>query len=294
MHKEQNDIIGIKPSMCGISIDVRALARRLFSKKNTEPAIKVAERFLQIFKDHGISQMQIPRFIPEISIDNLRDIGSLLPVLTDDVVNKCAKLFNIRRTWLEGVEDQIYDCHWCYTDPGRFFEDIAAVKPNGVLFPVIALSTEKSLDRHSRRKQPIVICLVERIAELDDKEIRRYTIFNDGWDWSYPKARIQLKALVRALSRVGIPVVPIYRIAKKNLKKIESGHCVPRLYLEDSRLHRVSLEDYVRSSEESAVAKETDELPVVIECIDHYNLKSPRLSPILKKCSTQTHNNILL
>lgn len=266
MAKERDDIFEFKIGTHGINIDIRALWRRFFSKTKPESAVIVAERFLQVFRDHGVSDMQIPRLIPTISIEQLRNSEALLPVLTNDVIERCAKLFKIRRTWLEGEGGQMYDYHWSYADPQRFFEDLAVMQLNSTLFPIIALCTEPRLDYRSRHKQPIVLCLVEKIVDLGDDEIRRYTIFNDDWDWGYRKSRIRLKAMIRAINQVmNIPAVPIYLIKRGDLEKIESGYCVPRPYLKGKRLHNIALEDYVRYPEESAVSKEADELPEVVK-----------------------------
>ena len=272
------DIVEIKPSIGPFTFNVRAFWRRLIGKRGTDPEIDpvsiVAKRFIKIFEDHGVAVSQIPRLIPQVSLDKLQNPAALLPVLTPGVLEKTADLFKIRRTWLEGIGDQIYDCLWCYKDPERFFEELSTLKIERVNYPIVAFCCTQTLDKNDGRLQPIVIVFKEKLFDLDDEEIYRYRIFDDGWHWDYWKCRIQLKAMARIVDQVLGLRVPLYLVESEILFEIESGYHVPRVWLKGNRpLHDISLEDFALSPQESAVSKESEEIPVVLEYIQKHKLE---------------------
>lgn len=269
-HKE--DIIEIKPGIYGVSVNIRALWRRWTEKPKIDPVGIVAQRFIQIFRDHGVSPAQIPRFIPEITLEKLVDSNSLLSALTPGVLDKTAELFQIRREWLDGMGGKIYKGNWCYKHPEVFFDDIAKLNMDATLWPVIAFCKDDKLNYRKNREQPLVLATVERIATIGDREIDRYHIYGDGWIWNYFKCRIQIKAMLRVLHELHGTVVPLFPVGAKLLKEIEAGWRVPRhFYMRRSR--RAFLEDFSMSSGESHVAKETEELPLVERYIRAYNLR---------------------
>lgn len=265
------DIIGVKLDLYGISVDLRALFRRWFSKPTANRVDIVAERFLQIFGDHGVSISQIPRLIPEVGLAALKSIDALLPCLTVGVLRKTADLFGVQMIWLEGMSAEMYGHRWCYKEPERFFVELAFLKKDDAAFPVVAYCDRdfKNGKWHGRH---IVLVMREKCADLDGKKIHRYKVFRDDADWGYWKYRIQLKAMVRIFeNRLKWPV-PLYLVSRESLRKLEAGAIVPRTIPERRKLHDVSLEDFALSPEESAVSKDSEELPKVQEYIKFYGL----------------------
>lgn len=110
--------------------------------------------------------------------------------------------------------------------------------------------------------------LAEKICDWDDDgELLKYMPFTEKWDWGYAKSRLQLKATIRACHEyLGIREVPLYQLDRKTLKELSEGMVVPP---DIRRCDDVSLEDYVLSRKESAVAKETEELETVISRMKH-------------------------
>lgn len=212
---------------------------------------------------------------PSGTLDKLRSGETLLPALTNEVIEQTAKLFQVRRAWIEGTEEQIYDCHWCYKAPEHFFDELATFNMKSVTCPVVAFCSTPNLDGRSSRDQPIVIALVEKFADLDDEGVCRYRIYGDEWDWGYGNCRIQLKAMTRIVYKVFHVPVPMYSVSPDTLRAIESGYCVPRRYLSNrARLRNISLEDFALSPEESAQSKESEELARVLEYIRYRNLEN--------------------
>lgn len=251
-----------------------AISRTFHLKKKKEPSPLdiVAHRFVQIFQDHGVSISQIPRFIPVITLEKLNNHEALLSALTTDVLEQTADLFQVRREWLEGLGFQIYQRHWCYKQPEAFFKDLSAINIKDTFWQITILSKKDTLDYRSRWDQPIVLVLVEKIANIGEKEINRYRIYGDGWDWGYWKCRIQLKAMARLAHERYEKTIPIYTTDPKTLKEIEAGWRVPRPYL-IRRSTKAFLEDFGLSPEESAVSKESEELPEVMGYIQAFKLQ---------------------
>jgi hypothetical protein len=158
----------------------------------------VAERFLKLFKDHGVEPTQIQRLIPEITLDKVRSPQALLPALNSAVLDQAAALFGIQRAWLDGTTDRIYPALLCYQDSRAFFDEFASLRAPYAFFPLRAYCLRPKLNGRSDRPQPLVLAFVEKIADWDDDYLLRYRLFTEEWDWGYWKCRVQLKALVRA------------------------------------------------------------------------------------------------
>lgn len=269
-----DDFIKIKPKVGPFEFDFNALWRRLMRNENQSQVNIVAQRFLRLFADHGVAVTQIQQYLPEITLGKLGNMEALLGALDNHVLDQAAQLFKIRRQWLEGVDDQIYEYETCYKIPSRLFEKLANLKKEIGSFPVRALHSGRMLDGTIGNEQPLALLLVEKIGDLGDEEICRYTIYGDPWDWSHPVCRIQLKAMVRLIENVYESPVPLYRVKRDVLEKIRTGMCVPREYLKGSPLTEPSLEDYALSEKETAQSKESDELPHVLEYIKNKDLES--------------------
>jgi hypothetical protein len=261
----------VKINFFGIDLDPFALWKRFSSKDNR--TIMVAERFLKIFQDHDVAITQIPRLIPELSLDQLNNAEALRPALTPKILQQTAELFGIKLEWLEGITNQIYDYDYCYKAPWRLLEHIRTLKVDGLDYPMAVFCRTKKINYAKGQGQAVVLVLREKIAQFDEKTIYRYHIY-DEFDWGYWKSRIQLKAMVRILgAKFQIPVIPMYQVDKKILREIESGRAVPIQYYGRVTTDP-SLEDYTYSPEESAVSKESDELPTVFRYIKAYRLDS--------------------
>lgn len=259
-----DDIIELKQGFGPLKINIRALLRSL--QNRPDGASVVATRFLDVFRQHGIVESQIQRFIPEITLDKLQATGSLLGALTDGVLKKTSKLLGIQRTWLEGIDDSIYETRTCYKNPKAFISDLASIWKTRDLFPVRVLYCGKQPDARKRREQRMALLLVEKLGEIGHVTICRYHIYSDAWDWSHNLCRFQLKAMTRLVDQVFDQRVPLYRVKSAELEQVLRGSIVPRHLLIGSLITKPSLEDYVMSPEEG-VSEEAWELPDVFEYI---------------------------
>ncbi len=273
-----DDIIEIKPNFHGLGVNFNALYKRIIKKQPKISDIQnITMRFVRTFEDHGVATTQIPRLIPQISLDSLKNLPeSLIPSLNNKVIDKVVNLFQIRRQWIEGLSVRMYDTLWCYKNPHRFFKDIANLNFKEPFYcPIFAFCQSDKIGYKRFRGQPIVLVLNEKIVDLDDNEINRYRIYMDSWDWGYWKCRIQLKAMVRVLYILKETIVPLYKVSPEILEKIKSGRQVPHSYMIGAkRLQNLSLEDFVLYPNESAVSKESDELVQVENYIDNFDLEN--------------------
>lgn len=250
--------------------------QRIFGKTLSSPVHGVARRFVQIFTIHGVVPAQIPRLLPGIQLLDFHSEEKLLSALTPAILDQTARLFAIRTEWLEGTDDAIYDYQSCYERPERFFELLSQIRSrtdeDSSWFPLRVLYCTKRLDRSALAQQLLVPVLIEKIAEIGDVHIERYYPFNDGFDWSYQPARIQLKAISRLIFKIlGMPV-PLMRIDPTALQEILERKRVPRDFLQSCFLTTPSLEDFAITKEESGAAREVDEMPDVLRYIDERGL----------------------
>lgn len=276
IYNKKEDIIEFKPGIYGVNINFNALWRRLKMKPNVNQTLVVAQRFEQIFNYHGITTTQIPRLIPEVTLDKLNSLESLTTVLTDEVIEKAATLFQVRRAWLEGASPVMYDCLDCYKKPVDFFEDISNLDFDfkTITYPIVVFCRTEKISHHSNRKKELLVpVLIEKIIDLEDKQINRYKIYGDEWNWNYWKGRLQLRAMFRVLHKNKGTIIPLIKVSSQILDDISSGRVVPNPYL-GKRLNNISFEDFVLYPDESSVSKESEDLPQVIEYIEKYDLEN--------------------
>lgn len=245
-----------------------------FTGKAQPPSVGiVASRFLQLFHEHGLATAQIPRLFPRLRLEDLQSGETLLAALDHPLLEDVAKYFGVRIEWLECVDDTIYDYWESYKHPGNLFEDLAALPPQNLYYPIRILANDKHLDRLRDTPQYLVLVMAERIGELGDLTIERFRIYDNRWDWHHPPCRIQLKAVARLLHQALHIPIPIYQISLDTLEAISERRQIPRQFLYTGFCPSPCLEDFGLSEQESGVATDTAELPMVFEFIQHYGLE---------------------
>lgn len=260
----------------------RKLLQALKGQAPTDLVDTVAARFLQVFKEHGVETAQIPRLLTEIKLADLQSPATLLAALTPEILDKTAQFFGVRSQWLEGVDDEVYDYLAVSKKPETLLERLAAIcasQPEKPHFPLRVLATREALDWRNQNAQYLAPVLVERIATLGDEEICRYHVYRDGFDWSHLPSRIELKAIARVVFRGLNAPVPLFLVSPKVMDDILDGKLIPRRFLSGCLITNPSLEDFALSKEESHVAKETEELPAVLDYIKQNRLQAYSFVP---------------
>jgi hypothetical protein len=248
------------------------LLKSVLKWRKEAPSRETAERFLKVFNDHGIKNTQIQRLLPEVTLDKVTDPMALLSALTNDVLTKTAKTLGIERAWLDGVQERMYRHRGSYQHAAAFFDVVRGLERPFVWHPLRAYCLDPNLDLRKGSTQTIVLVFAEKICDWDDDgELLRFIPFTGEWDWGYGKSRLQLKATIRACHEIlRIREVPLYQVDRKTLNDLSGGRIVPP---DVDRSHDVSLEDFVLTSKESAVAKETEELETVISWMKHMKME---------------------
>jgi hypothetical protein len=117
---------------------------------------------------------------------------SLLSILTDELLDKAARLFAVRREWLEGASEQIYPTHDFYKQSDRFpefLDSLLASSYAGALRGVVLVA-------ESHRFEPnALLVLEEEIGSFGDRPLCRYHLCNN-WNFDYWKSRAHLSACV--------------------------------------------------------------------------------------------------
>ncbi len=219
-----------------------------FKNKKDKSSLLIVGRFVKIFEYHGISKDQVPEIFPDISLSDLASKEDILAMLNENLLNKTASLFCINKEWLKGETKKIYRGLGCYKRPEVFFDKLKDIDFEETFRPVLVLSVSKKLDFKSGKNQPIVLFLQEKIETLGSKEIHRYFLFNDGWNWRNYNGRIQLKAMGKVVWEKFEIDIPVYSISKKAFRKLQKGEAVPsedNIKREDTGLF---LENYALSS----------------------------------------------
>lgn len=263
-----DNIFQVKPNFYGLEIDLIAAWKKLTAQRRKPGAEDVAVRFVELFELHGVAVTQIPRLIPEISLADLATPLALLTALNQNVIESTCELFGISREWLDGTSSRLYETNFCYKSPKRFFEKLSGLSKPENRSQVRAVTTKMDLDYRSSSNQRIELIMVETIGWLGDRELMRYQIFSDGWQWSYSECRLQLKAMVRAY---GSPV-PLFLISNEQMEQLSSGSLVPTALVDGPLCTEPSLEDFCLSMYESRVAKETEELDKVFGYMQEHGL----------------------
>jgi hypothetical protein len=257
-------------------LGLRQIWKTLTGKGEASSIHVVSDRFRFVFQAHGVEVAQIPRLITSINLDDLSTPERLLAVLTPEIIDQTAQLFGIRTQWLEGVDDQIYEYLGTCKEPQELLGHIARLPyPPGEKrhFPLRVLTTTKRLSNRSDSHQILTPILLAPIAELGDELIYRYHVYRDGFDWSYYPCRLELKAIARTLFfHLGTPV-PLFQITEAEMDEVLEGRMIPKHLMRGALVSNPSLEDFALSTKESGVARETEELPDVLQYIAEHGLQ---------------------
>jgi hypothetical protein len=228
-------------------------------------------RFFELFRAHGIEPSQIPRVFPKLTLKDLVNPESLINQLTPELIDEIAKLFNVRSEWLEGVDDTIYDFSSYYKEPKDFLEFFSQKYDDSYSAPLRLLTCVDELNYQSESVQPVLLIFLEKIAQIGEENIYRFHLDSE-WNWAHPPCRLQLKAITKIVFKRYGKTVPIFKTNRENFELVANLNTFPRSFISGSLSTDPSLEDYVLTPSFSAVAKESEELPLIDEYIKTHQL----------------------
>lgn len=242
----------------------------IFQSSAHQPPL-VAERFIQLFNDHGVEVNQIPRFVPDITLNDLASTESLLKKLTPDCLDSVAHLFGIEVAWLEGGSEQIYPPWSCYKDPQKFLDLLENIRPRSSDYALRIFTTASELNYESAESQPFIMVVCERINIDFQKPVYKYYVDTE-WQWTEDICRLQLKShALLYYQKLHCPI-PIYKITQSDFDALSEWRCVPNTLINSGLLTTPSFEDYILDNNQSVVAKEVQELPQVRAYVSEHQL----------------------
>jgi hypothetical protein len=254
------DLLEIRPALGPFKLNFNELYRRLRSRRQSDG---VAERIVWLFGQHGIAPTQIQRFVPAVGLDKLEP-EKMETVLNDCILQQITDLFGVNREWIEGTQREIYPYRSCYKQLTSLLEVLPHSEGLLAHFPVRVLFEGSDLDRSSSKSQFLALVVCEPIGSIGEKQVFRYQVFRDEWDWTHRGCRLQLKAMARWLDQVRKIPTPLFRTTRKNIDRILQGRHIPRLELDRCCITEPSLEDFALARSESVQARDVDELDDVI------------------------------
>lgn len=178
--------------------------KKFFASKNKyQTSETVASRFVSLFECHGVHRNQIPRFFGYgLTIADVSDDETLLPKLTEEILDAACVLFAVRREWLDGAEKQVHQEHFFHKRPEAFLEfltQLQSVNPDDAIRGIVLSPQEEDRDAEA------VLILQETIGYIGDKAIYRFHLC-DNWLLSYWKSRTYLTACIAIAWQKGIYV----------------------------------------------------------------------------------------
>ena len=206
--------------------------RRKQRQKNH--AAEVVERFVYLFKAHGIERTQIPRFLSEDSGITVADVSTderLLHVLDEKTLNAVCDKFGVRRRWLDGADKQVYDLlYHCKDLPEylSFIKTITGKHPDEFCFLYAYKPGDTSTDLFKSRPD-ISLVFAEPIAEIDQQTIYRYYPLSCPLPWGNTEARFNLYAFFTlAFSTHGL-VLKGHDVSSKFITELAEGKIIPEV-----------------------------------------------------------------
>ena len=154
----------------------------------------IAARFFRLFDSHGIHPNQIPAFIGHnLTIADVQTEDGLINKLDETLLNYVCGLFAVRREWLDGADNIVYETHDFYKQPEKFAEfidQLNAQKNTRELYGVLLVAKESSNTHESA-----LIVLRQTIVLSEERVFERYYLCNN-WSYNYFKSKAYLTACI--------------------------------------------------------------------------------------------------
>jgi len=219
-------------------------------KPQRNHAIVVVERFICIFEAHGIERTQISRFLGDnfkLKLTDFSTNSKLLLTLDEEILDYVCALFGVRRAWIDGASEQMYERLMHYKDLpefARFIAELTKMHPDQLCILHAYKASRTSVDLF--KDQPDVsLVFAKPIAEFDEATIYRYYPLYGPLPWRHSEARFNLYAFFTlAFSTRGL-VIKGHNVQSKLIAEISEGKIIPETIKAEGVWHP---EDYAFSS----------------------------------------------
>lgn len=181
--------------------------QKLRKKPEVKQRDSIAKRFFELFEAHGVHRNQIPKFLADtrgktLTLADVSDEQRLLESLDDELLDTACELFAVRRAWLDGASDQIYDTHCFYKNTAEFSGFIEQLNGRsdsvgGMLY--VSKPKKRWLLPEQRSESMALLVLEEKVGEViegeQSKGIYRFHLCSD-WVYNYWKCRAYITSCV--------------------------------------------------------------------------------------------------
>jgi hypothetical protein len=224
-------------------------------------AYALVNRFVSIYKAHGIERIQVPRFLGEesgLTIAHMGDDEKLLHALSEKTLNDTCARFGVVRDWLDGKPCSIYPRRWYDKSLKGFIDFLERIHAEHDVVEGLAVKCENDNLQHDGRDLPVAFVFRGKLSdwgEQGSESIWRYYPLNDTLFWGYVRTRIQMKAMVLAAWQFGI-IIHGCVSAEKNVEDLVEGKVFPGPLLEGTWWAAWHPDAYIFAEGESALVKD--------------------------------------
>ncbi|WP_029918474.1 hypothetical protein [Pelobacter seleniigenes] len=253
-----------------------------------KPEVKVpnevfglVQRFVDIYKAHGIERTQIPRFLGEDGGLTLVDVSTdekLLYALNEKLLQATCDQFGVQREWLDGKDVPIYPYLWHGHDLPAYIDFLLELKKTGCAIQGFGIKRQedklrKSSGKYGEDYDPFFIALLFRVkldhwGDHSQDSIWRYYPLCDQIYWGYEKTRMQLKAKILIADILGVYFKGCV-MEEHEIEGIMEGRIFPGPLMEHRSHVGWHPEDYIYTEEESRAVADSEEALKVREWMLH-------------------------
>lgn len=223
-----------------------------FKRSNLQKnhAKTVVDRFLYLFKAHGIERTQIPRFMGDdfgLTVGDVSTDRKLLHVLDEKILSAVCERFGVRRGWMDGVDNQVYDLLYHYKDLPKysnFIKNLKVKHPDQFCFLYAYKPDQTSPDLFKSRPD-ISLVFAEPIADIDQQIIYRYYPLFGPFQWSETPTRFNLYAFFTLAFTTSGLILKGHDVSFKFITELSEGKIIPEAMKVEGFWHP---DDYAFSS----------------------------------------------
>lgn len=240
-------------------------------------------RVRQVFSEQGLKPGHLARFFAlmnapfDFRLDHYRTDAALLAWLDDEKSDWIAQTFGIRREWLDGEDEQVYQRYHFDKNPRHFWEVASPERAtaSGLMPEAYFIRWGTGGDWAKKGHSAVFVVLALPLCQLSTELIiYRYVSDFNPYAWDYPRCHIQMRAWARLLYGRGY-IINGRQMTYNTGEKFESNSNFLRNFVNDGSLvKRLDWhpDDFALSDKESAVAKEADTLPHVLAFLSSHGL----------------------
>ena len=254
------------------------------TRESSIPSVAaLLSRVRQVFSAQGLRPGHLARFFAlmnapfDFRLDHYSTDAALLAWLDDAKLDWIGQLFGIRREWLDGEDEQIYQ-RWQFDKNPRLFWEVArpeSTADTGAMPEAYFIRWGTGSEWAKGHSGVFVVLAIPLCQISPELTLYRYVSDFTPYPWDYPRTRIQLRAWVRLLYGQGGYIIHGREMSYETGEKLESNSQFLRSFVNDASLIRRldwHPDDFALSRAESAVAKEADTLPHVLQFLASHGL----------------------